>query len=103
VLAAGGRQVPFFNVHFMGTQTEHRPFPATTPSGEPSLNMYHPELQETLLTTAAKAEAQVRRGATVQAIARQNGGSAVTFSEDGRTQSMTARLVVGAGRGHEGA
>src|SRR5690348_10926267 len=49
LVAAGGHQAPFFNVYFMGMQTEHRPFPATTPSGEGSLNMYHPDLQETLL------------------------------------------------------
>ena len=38
LLAAGGHQVPFFNVYFMGTQTEHRPFPTTTPTGEAALN-----------------------------------------------------------------
>src|SRR5689334_14043977 len=40
LVAAGGHQAPFFNVYVMGTQTEHRPFPMTTPSGEASLNMY---------------------------------------------------------------
>src|SRR5262245_45137272 len=53
LLAAGGHQVPFFNIYFMGTQTEHRPFPTTTPAREASLNMYHPDLQETLLARAA--------------------------------------------------
>src|SRR4029453_11272814 len=49
LIAAGGRLVPFFNTYFMGVQTQHRPFPATTPSGEASLNIYHPDLQEALL------------------------------------------------------
>jgi 2-polyprenyl-6-methoxyphenol hydroxylase-like FAD-dependent oxidoreductase len=96
LLAAGGRQVPFFNVYFMGTQTEHRSFPMTTPSREPSLNMFHPDLQETLLAGAANAGAQVMRGAEVQSIAEQERGWKVMFGENGRTRSMNARLVVGA-------
>jgi 2-polyprenyl-6-methoxyphenol hydroxylase-like FAD-dependent oxidoreductase len=96
LLAAGGHQVPFFNIYFMGAQTEHRPMPATTPSGEACLNMYHPDLQETLLAGAARAGAEIKRGATVQSIARQDGGWRVAFDEDGQTRSVTARLVVGA-------
>src|SRR5690349_5572082 len=88
LLAAGGRHVPFFNVYFMGTQTEHRPFPMTTPTGEASLNMYHPDLQETLLAGAVNAGAEVVRGAHVQSIAEQEGGWKVTFGEDGGTQSI---------------
>jgi len=96
LLAAGAHQVPFFNTYFMGTQMEHRPFPMTTPSGEASLNMYHPDLQETLLAGAANAGAEVRRGADVQSIAEQDGGWKVTFGENEETRSITARLVVGA-------
>jgi len=96
LLAAGGHQVPFFNVYFMGTQTEHRPFPMTTPTGEASINMYHPDLQETLLAGATNAGVDVRRGAEVRSIAEQEGGWKVTFDENGETQSITARLVVGA-------
>jgi 2-polyprenyl-6-methoxyphenol hydroxylase-like FAD-dependent oxidoreductase len=96
LLAAGGHQVPFFNVYFMGTQTDHRPFPTTTPTGEASLNMYHPDLQETLLAVAAHAGAEVMRGADVQSIAEQEGGWKVTFRDNGEAQSITAGLVVGA-------
>jgi 2-polyprenyl-6-methoxyphenol hydroxylase-like FAD-dependent oxidoreductase len=96
LLAAGGHQVPFFNVYFMGMQTEHRPFPMTTPTGEASLNMYHPDLQETLLAGAANAGAEVIRGADVQSIAKLEGGWQATFDEGRGTQSITARLVVGA-------
>jgi 2-polyprenyl-6-methoxyphenol hydroxylase-like FAD-dependent oxidoreductase len=96
LLAAGGHQVPFFNVYFKGQQTEHRPFPTTTPSGEASLNMYHPDLQETLLRRSAKAGAQVVRGSDVQSIARHGEGSMVTFFSNGQTHTVTARLVVGA-------
>jgi 2-polyprenyl-6-methoxyphenol hydroxylase-like FAD-dependent oxidoreductase len=96
LLAAGGRQVPFFNVYFMGTQTEHRPLPMTTPSGEASLNMFHPDLQEALLAGAAKAGADVMRGVQVQSIDEQKEGWKVTFGTNGPTRSVTARLVVGA-------
>src|SRR5215510_10682863 len=68
LLAAGGHPAPFFNIYFMGTQTEHRPLPLTTPTGEASLNMYHPDLQETLLARATKAGAEVVRGAKVQSV-----------------------------------
>src|ERR1051325_7925597 len=96
LLAAGGHQAPFFNVYFMGTQSEHRPFPMTTPTGEASLNMYHPDLQETLLAGAADAGAEVMRGVHVQSMVEQKEGWIVTFGRDGQTHSEAARLVVGA-------
>ena len=96
LVAAGGHRVPFFNIYFMGAQTEHRPFPTTTPAGEASLNMYHPDLQKTLLASAAKAGATVTRGANVQSIAQRDGSWQVTFEAEGQMQSATARLVVGA-------
>src|SRR5262245_23960803 len=66
LVAAGGHSVPFYNIYAMGTQTEHRPFPQTTPAGGSCLNMYHPDMQETLLAGAVKAGADVKRGASVQ-------------------------------------
>src|SRR5947209_6996993 len=93
--AAGGHLVPFFNMYAMGTQTEHRPLPATTPTGEGCLNMYHPDLQETLVTGAVKAGAEVLRGASVHGIAEKDGEWQVTFAENGETRGATARLVVG--------
>jgi len=96
LVAAGGRAVPFFNMYAMGTQTEHRPMPETTPARESCLNMYHPDLQETLLAAALKAGCDVRRGAGVRGIAEKDGHWTVTFVEDGRTDSVSARLVVGA-------
>src|SRR5580765_2508827 len=96
LVAAGGHSVPFFNTYAMGTQTEHRPLPETTPTREACLNMYHPDLQETLLATPVKAGAEVRRGATVQRISEKEGVRTVTFVEGGPPRSVTAPLVVGA-------
>ena len=62
LIAAGGRLVPFFNTYFMGTQTQHRPFPATTPGGDATLNIYHPDLQEALLSAAQTLSNQLGGG-----------------------------------------
>jgi 2-polyprenyl-6-methoxyphenol hydroxylase-like FAD-dependent oxidoreductase len=96
LVAAGGHSVPFFNMYAMGTQTEHRPLPDTTPSREGCLDMYHPDLQETLLAGAVKAGAEVKRGASVQGISERGGTWSVAFAEDGQQRSVSARVVVGA-------
>ena len=96
LVAAGGHFAPFFNTYVMGEHTEHRAFPQTTPTGESSLNMYHPELQETLLAGAVKAGAEVKRGVSVKGISEKGGVWTVDFEEDGQPRSISARLVVGA-------
>ena len=96
LVAAGGHRAPFFNLYAMGTQTEHRPFPDTTPSGEASLNMYHPDLQEALLAGAKKAGADVKRGANVHSLSEKAGTWTVEFVDDSGTHAVAARLAVGA-------
>jgi 2-polyprenyl-6-methoxyphenol hydroxylase-like FAD-dependent oxidoreductase len=96
LLAAGAHSVPFFNIYAMGTQTEHRPMPQTTPHGEGMLNMYHPDMQETLLANAIKAGAEVKRGASVKGISEKDGAWTVTFEQGAEAHTMTPRLVVGA-------
>ena len=75
----------------MGTQTEHRPFPDTTPSGEASPNMYHPDLQEALLAGAKKAGADVKRGANVHSLSGKAGTWTVEFVDDSGTHAVGAR------------
>src|SRR5262245_9104036 len=82
LVAGGGHTATFFNIYAMGMQTEHRPMPQTTPMGEAMINMYHPDMQETLYAGAVKAGAEVKRSATVQDVVRQNGKWTVTFVED---------------------
>ena len=96
LVAAGGHVAPFFNMYAMGTQTDHRPLPETTPTREGCLNMYHPDLQDTLLAGALKAGADVKRGASVQGISEKDGKWTVAFVEGGQSHSVDARLVVGA-------
>lgn len=96
LVAGGGRPIGFFNWYAMGQLTDRRPLAQTTPHGEASINMYHPDLQETLLASSAKAGAEIKRGVTVQGISEDNGRWTVSFVEDGKPRSITARLVVGA-------
>src|SRR5262245_34627257 len=44
LLAHGGHRVPYFSMYVMGQRTEHRPLEQTTPGGDTSVNMYHPDL-----------------------------------------------------------
>ena len=96
LVAAGGKRVPYFNTYAMGTQTEHRPLPDTTPTREASLNMYHPDLQEALIAGAIKAGAHVQRAANVHGVSEENGRWTVTYSDEGGSRTVTPRLVVGA-------
>ena len=68
---------------------------ATTPHNLPNLAIYHPALQELVLAEAAKAGAEVRRGAKVREVKIGNPPT-VMLEANGRTEELTPRLVVGA-------
>lgn len=71
----------------------------TTPQKAGWLTYCHPEMQEVLLAEAEQAGAQVRRGVTVEAIEAGVNNAAV-IARNGKTERISARLVVGAdGRG----
>jgi menaquinone-9 beta-reductase len=95
LLAGGGRPIPFFSWYAMGQLTERRPLAQTTSHGEGSINIYHPDLQETMLARAVKAGAEAKRGVTVQGVSASAGRWTVKF-DDGGPRAITARLVVGA-------
>jgi 2-polyprenyl-6-methoxyphenol hydroxylase-like FAD-dependent oxidoreductase len=82
-----------------GMPAGERPFAETTLQGLNWLSLYHPNLQRACLDAAARAGADVRRGARVTAI-RPGPRPAVTVEHDGRCDEISARLVVAAdGRG----
>src|SRR5262249_38883662 len=54
---------PWFDMYLGPAQMMHRNLPSTTPQAAPMCNFYHPKMQETLIAAAAKAGAEVRRGA----------------------------------------
>ncbi len=65
----------------------------------PLLTCYHPAMQESLLKAAAAAGATVRRGAAVRQVrpsARPGASPEMVIDENGRAETITARLVVGA-------
>jgi 2-polyprenyl-6-methoxyphenol hydroxylase-like FAD-dependent oxidoreductase len=92
-------EMRYWDVYVGPNQMQHRDLTETTPSGLPNLGFFHPEMQDTLVAEAAQAGAEVRRGARVRYVAPGDTPS-VTFDLDGTTETVEARLVVGAdGRG----
>jgi 2-polyprenyl-6-methoxyphenol hydroxylase-like FAD-dependent oxidoreductase len=86
---------PFWQIYLSGMKLPRRDCVATTPHNLPNLAIYHPALQELVLAEAAKAGADVRRGAAVREVKPGN-PPAVTVDSNGRVEELTPRLVVGA-------
>jgi len=97
LLAARGHRAPHWRVYAMGNALPPRDLRSTTPDGQTMLNMFHPDLQETLIARASASGATVLRGATVLGLDAGPGRSpSVTFEHNGTTQTVSARIVVGA-------
>jgi 2-polyprenyl-6-methoxyphenol hydroxylase-like FAD-dependent oxidoreductase len=63
--------------------------------GIPPLTMYHPDMQECAIAEAAKAGAEVRRGVKARKVTPGREPT-VEIEADGGTETVSARLVVGA-------
>jgi len=97
LVAAGGHQPHYWITYMFGNPVTNRDLHATTPHGEVSLNIYHPNMQEALLERAGASGVEVRRGATVVGIDAKPGRiPTVTFEHEGRRMTLSARVVVGA-------
>ena len=126
VMNAGGHPLTFWDGYQDGSRSGHRNLERTTPSGEPVLACFHPNLQEAALQAAIDAGAEVRRGARLVDIAGNGNPAAgkgspspsatsrppvpsspsvipakagihsVTVAFNGRTEEISTRLVVGA-------
>ena len=68
---------------------------SSTPQGLPALSFSHPVMQEAVLGAAAESGAEIRRGANVKSITL-GASLVVEFESSGATESVSARLVVGA-------
>jgi len=88
--AVGAHDMRWFDEFAMQERIMHRDLPATNPTGEPFVGVYHPALQQALLDSAAQAGAEIVRGVTVNSVAAGTQPS-VTLS-DGR--QLRARLAV---------
>jgi 2-polyprenyl-6-methoxyphenol hydroxylase-like FAD-dependent oxidoreductase len=95
---AGGHRVPYWDA-YIGPGMQRRDLPATTACARPVMTFYHPAVQEALLSAAAEAGAEVRRGVSVTGV-EPGSPPRVTIDSEGRSESLSARLVVAAdGRG----
>ncbi len=95
LLSNCGHELPWWDMYFGGIQVQHRNFVETTPQQLPNLTFFHPEMQETLLSEAAVAGAEVRRGAHVRGV-EPGERPAVLVEHDRHQERVECRLVVGA-------
>ncbi len=93
---AGGHHLNWIDTYVASDRVEHRELIPSTQHQLPCLACYHPAMQESLLQAAAAAGATVRRGAAVRAV-RPGTRPQMVLEEDGRAETIVARIVVGAG------
>lgn len=94
-----GNELRYWDMHLGPQRVSRRDFRATTPQRTGWLTFFHPDMQQLFLDLAAAAGAEVRRGARVQTV-RPGNPPSLAIEQDGRSEEINARLVVGAdGRG----
>jgi 2-polyprenyl-6-methoxyphenol hydroxylase-like FAD-dependent oxidoreductase len=99
IVSTCGHELPWWDNYIGPMQIMHRNVPETTPGGKPGLAFFHPAMQETLIAAAENAGAEVRRGVRAKNVTPGKTPS-VTVENNGGTEEITARLVVGVdGRG----
>ncbi len=84
---------------FGGEMSEPRDYAASTPKGTCALSFFHPEMQEQLLAAAARAGADVRRGAILKEVrpaADEKGRPEVDIETETGGETVSARILVGA-------
>ena len=88
-----------WDTRLAGNSIGLRDLAATTPHAKHLMTFYHPRAQEALVEAAERAGVEVKTG--VRVVAVQPGATpSVTLQSNGRSASLTTRLVVGAdGRG----
>lgn len=97
LIAAGAHQPRSWITYMFGNPVMNRDLHETTPHGEVSMNIYHPDMQEALLMRASHSGAEVKRGAKVVSVDASSGRMpTVTFEHEGSRQVLRARVVVGA-------
>jgi len=95
LLRSCAREAPRLRFYLAGEPAPPRDYLTSTPKGTCVLSFYHPEMQEVLLGEAAKEGALVWRGAAMAAVYPGNRPEA-DIVVDGKTQRVSARLIVGA-------
>lgn len=95
LMAAGGRELPYWDSYQEAARTGHRNLVTSTASRNPVLAIYHPAMQEALIQSATTAGAEVRRGVTVRGLDTR-GIPSVSAESGGRVAEIRARLIVAA-------
>ena len=95
LMAAGGHEIPWLDVYRGAARTVHRDLATTTVPKLTAIAFHHPQMQEALLEAAARAGAEVRRGARVRGI-KTGDNPVVAASVGGKEVEIRSRLVVGA-------
>jgi len=96
---AGRHHLNWIDTYVLGDRVERREVIPSTKHKLPFLTCYHPAMQESLLKAAAVAGVTVRRGAAVREVrpsARPGASPEMVIVENGSTETISARLVVGA-------
>jgi 2-polyprenyl-6-methoxyphenol hydroxylase-like FAD-dependent oxidoreductase len=96
LLSACGHALPTWENYVGPMQVMQRDMPSTTPQGLPTLAFYHPVMQSTLLDAAAAAGAEVRSGVRATGVTPGNIPTVTIQRNGGPSESVSARLVVGA-------
>ncbi|MGB8032148.1 MAG: FAD-dependent monooxygenase [Terracidiphilus sp.] len=92
---AGRHHLNWLDTYVASDLVEHREVVPSTKHRLPFLTCYHPAMQESLLKAAAAAGATVRRGAAVREV-RPGAPPEMVIEKNGRVETISARLVVGA-------
>jgi 2-polyprenyl-6-methoxyphenol hydroxylase-like FAD-dependent oxidoreductase len=92
---AGRQHLNWMDTYVSSDLVEHREVVPSTTHQLPFLTCYHPAMQESLLKAATAAGASVRRGAAVREV-RPGAPPEMVIEEEGRVETISARLVVGA-------
>lgn len=95
LLRSCAREAPRMLFYLAGEPAPPRDYLTSTPKGTCVMSFYHPEMQEVLLSEAAQEGAEVWRGAAMASVYPGPQPEA-DIVVDGRTERVTARLIVGA-------
>lgn len=93
LVASCALEAPFWSYFIAGQFARVRDLKATTPGGDCVLTLPHQAMQETLVELAARAGAEVLRGATIDFIVPGEKPSAAV-TKGPSTQQVSARLIV---------
>ena len=95
LISAGALALNYWDSYQGAEKSGHRNLLTTTVPKEPLLACFHPAMQEALLSVAEPAGAAVYRGARVRGLSIRT-KTELDVDLGGRSEKMTARLVVGA-------